>query len=121
MTVIEKNVHAQFASLAQQNTTSVSEPAPSNRGQASRGEERIPQRTVPLLAPPFARVDAITTGSPAAEAGLKVGDEIRAFGYVNRENNDSLRRVADCVQVNEGVRALLPNSFHSENVTIELS
>ena len=42
-------------------------------------------------------------GSPADAAGLKAGDEIRVFGYANNTNHDELKRVAECVQGNEGV------------------
>jgi len=34
---------------------------------------------------------------------LKAGDEIRVFGYVNKSNHDNLKKVAECVQGNEGV------------------
>jgi 26S proteasome non-ATPase regulatory subunit 9 len=53
---------------------------------------------------PFAKVDTVAPGSPADEAGLKVNDHIRNFGYVNRSNHDNLKGVAECVQGNEGVR-----------------
>jgi len=102
MNVIEKHVHEQFAILAQQNTASAAESISTHEGQSLQGEGSVAGRPVPVLEPAFAKVDSIVAASPADEAGLKVGDEIRNFGYVNRENNDSLRRVADCVQGNEG-------------------
>ena len=55
------------------------------------------------LAEPFAKVNAVVANSPAEAAGLKAGDEIRNFGYVNRQNHDELKKVAECVQGNEGV------------------
>ena len=51
--------------------------------------------------------------SPAELAGLKPGDKIRKFGYVNRENNDALRRVAECVQGNEGHNVIVKVSRDS--------
>lgn len=100
MNVIEKKIHEHFASMAEQNMGSASEstPQPSeNRPLASRPA---------VLDPPFAKVNTVVPGSPAESAGLMAGDEIRNFGYVNRSNNDGLRRVADCVQGNEGVSFL---------------
>lgn len=58
------------------------------------------------LDPPFAKVNTVAPNSPAERAGLKPGDEIRNFGYVNQRNNDGLKKVAECVQGNEGVCTL---------------
>lgn len=97
MNVIEKTIHEHFANLAQQQPDAVD----SNSSQPS---ETRPAATRPApLDPAFAKVNSVVPGSPADSAGLKPGDEIRNFGYVNRSNNDSLKRVADCVQGNEGV------------------
>ena len=100
MATIEKRLHEHFASLP-------AEPLTDGHGTAADGETRpaeilgdfVPAR----LDPPFARVDSVAENSPAASAGLRTGDEIRNFGYVNKENNEGLRRVAECVQGNEGV------------------
>ncbi|KJZ72659.1 hypothetical protein HIM_08018 [Hirsutella minnesotensis 3608] len=54
------------------------------------------------VAEAFARVNSVASGSPAERAGLKAGDEIRTFGYVDKSNHDNLKRVAECVQGNEG-------------------
>ncbi|NP_001002436.2 26S proteasome non-ATPase regulatory subunit 9 [Danio rerio] len=52
--------------------------------------------------PPFALVDAVTHGSPAAQAGLHVGDQIMEFGSVNTQNFRNLRDIASVVQHSEG-------------------
>ncbi|XP_068166573.1 26S proteasome non-ATPase regulatory subunit 9 [Antennarius striatus] len=54
------------------------------------------------LSPPFARVDAVTQGSPACGAGLRVGDEVVEFGSVNGENFQNLQNIASVVQHSEG-------------------
>ncbi|XP_018412688.1 PREDICTED: 26S proteasome non-ATPase regulatory subunit 9 [Nanorana parkeri] len=51
---------------------------------------------------PFARVDAVTPGSPASMSGLQVGDEITAFGSVNSHNFQNLQNIASVVQHSEG-------------------
>ncbi|TMS03528.1 26S proteasome non-ATPase regulatory subunit 9 [Larimichthys crocea] len=54
------------------------------------------------LPPPFARVDAVTQGSPACGAGLRVGDEVIEFGSVNTANFQNLQNIASVVQHSEG-------------------
>ncbi|CAI9535096.1 unnamed protein product, partial [Staurois parvus] len=51
---------------------------------------------------PFARVDAVSPGSPASMSGLQVGDEIIAFGSVNSKNFQNLQNIATVVQHSEG-------------------
>lgn len=61
----------------------------------------VTEPTVSLPAP-FALVDAVTQGSPAFLAGLRVGDEIIEFGSINTQNFRNLRDVASVVQHSEG-------------------
>lgn len=51
---------------------------------------------------PFAKVNTVTAGSPASEAGLRVGDRILRFGDVDWRNHEKLSRVAATVQGSEG-------------------
>lgn len=51
---------------------------------------------------PFAKVDAVTPGSPANISGLQVGDEIVEFGSVNEHNFQTLQNIATVVQHCEG-------------------
>lgn len=102
MATIEKRLHEHFASLPEEPTTNGATATPANEGQGAVPE--MPRDFVPpRLDDPFAKVDSVEENSPGAAAGIKIGDEIRNFGYVNKENNDRLRRVAECVQGNEGV------------------
>ena len=99
MNVIEKHIHEHFARQAA-NTASEA-PLPVN---ATDAETVLPSRPPPqVLTPPFAKVNSVVAGSPAETAGLKAGDQIRNFGYVNNANHDGLKRVGECVQGNEGV------------------
>ncbi|KAK5990900.1 26S proteasome non-ATPase regulatory subunit 9 [Cladobotryum mycophilum] len=94
MTVIEKYLHEYFANL--QNNDNTQTPS------GNAGSSILPDSQPDALDEPFAKINTVANGSPAEEAGLKAGDEIRNFGYVNRSNHDNLKKVAECVQGNEG-------------------
>lgn len=99
MSLIEKQLHAHFASQAQaDNQAHATVEAPTNTSNV---------RAPAALEPAFATVKSVVPGSPADSAGLRAGDQIRVFGYVNKSNNDGLRRLADVVQSNEGVRNMV--------------
>ena len=98
MAAIEKFLHNHFANHAD------GAPAP-----ASSLPPVLPDSQPDTLGEPFARVNTVAAGSPAEAAGLKPGDEIRNFGYVNRSNHDGLKSVGECVQGNEGVCWGLPH------------
>jgi len=98
MGIIEKRLHEHFASIEDDDT----ETGPTN-ADISMLRDAVPE----TLDRPFAKVNTVVDNSPAAAAGLKAGDLIRSFGYVNLENHDNLRKVAECVQGNEGVRTIL--------------
>ncbi|KAL6114123.1 psmd9 [Pungitius sinensis] len=76
------------------------EKAKRGRDEAGAQEEAMEQQVT--LPPPFARVDAVTQGSPACGAGLRVGDELIEFGSVNTENFQNLQNIASVVQHSEG-------------------
>ncbi|KAK3940060.1 ras family-domain-containing protein [Diplogelasinospora grovesii] len=95
MAVIEKHLHEHFASLNDDDD---------EMDGVARAEIAAMRDSVPeTLDQPFARVNSVVDNSPAAAAGLKAGDLIRNFGYVNHSNHDNLGKVAECVQGNEGV------------------
>ncbi|GJC77801.1 26S proteasome non-ATPase regulatory subunit 9 [Colletotrichum liriopes] len=94
MAMIEKHLHEHFASLQEDDEL---------EAQTSGNAGLLTDHSTPRpLEEPFAKVNSVVPGSPAETAGLKPGDEIRGFGYVNRSNHDNLKKVADCVQGNEG-------------------
>lgn len=78
---------------------------------AGKPTEQLPaqtQRTAaqaagPVVEPPFARVNAVVPSSPADQAGMKAGDKVTKFGYVNWTNHERLGKVAQVVQQNENV------------------
>ncbi|XP_044296820.1 26S proteasome non-ATPase regulatory subunit 9 [Varanus komodoensis] len=65
----------------------------------AQAEARSQRQALPQ---PFARVNAVTPGSPASFSGLQVDDEIAEFGSVNARNFQSLQNIAAVVQHSEG-------------------
>ncbi|KAF2006592.1 hypothetical protein P154DRAFT_422116 [Amniculicola lignicola CBS 123094] len=116
MSRIEVGLHAHHARLQDQANN------PSATGQALDGGA-----TPAALEAPFAKVNSVVAGSPAETAGLKVGDSITKFGWVDWTNHDRLSRVADAVSQNEGipitVKALRPNASGgpAESVQMQLT
>ncbi|KAK9771389.1 putative 26S proteasome non-ATPase regulatory subunit 9 [Seiridium cardinale] len=104
MNAIEKHLHEHFASLED------AEEAPAAR----TGAGMLGDSIAPTLDEPFAKVNSVVPASPAYTAGLKAGDEIRNFGYVNRANHDGLKKVAECVQGNENQNILVKISRPAE-------
>ncbi|KKA27812.1 hypothetical protein TD95_003913 [Thielaviopsis punctulata] len=100
MDVIEKHIHEQFAAMQ---TAKANGNGTTEEVEAFAPRDHVPEPSLPL----FAKVNTVASGSPAAEAGLKPGDHIRAFGYVNASNHDGLARVAECVQGNENQKIVV--------------
>lgn len=96
MSQIELGLHAYHAS------PTLSQPQTAPTTSSSDGDFVEPASGV--IETPFARVNGVVPGSPAEEAGLKVGDGIRRFGDVNWINHENLSRIAATVRANEGVR-----------------
>jgi 26S proteasome regulatory subunit N4 len=94
MSRIEKGLHEHHARLAEQ-----AQNTPAAASQAQAGHSVPPV----ALEAPFARVNSVVSGSPADEAGLKVGDSVTKFGWVDWTNHERLGRVAEAVSQNEGV------------------
>lgn len=99
MAVIEKHLHDHFASLQEDDISSV---------RSSGDASLLADHSAPRPPEPFAKVNSVVPGSPAETAGLKPGDEISSFGYVNLSNHDNLTKVGECVQGNEGVSWTYP-------------
>ena len=96
MSRIEAGLHMHHASL--QNTNFP--PAQSS----SQRQDLANTADSGLVETPFAKVNSVVAGSPAEDAGMRVGDRIRRFGDVNWINHEKLSKVAETVQRNEGVR-----------------
>ncbi|EMD59825.1 hypothetical protein COCSADRAFT_254628 [Bipolaris sorokiniana ND90Pr] len=117
MSRIEKGLHEHHARLAEQ----ANNPAAASQTQP---EVNAPPAT---LEAPFAKVNSVVAGSPAETAGLRVGDTITKFGWIDWTNHERLSRVAEVVSQNEGVpitvKALRPNvsGGPAESVQMQLT
>ncbi|CAH2295836.1 26S proteasome non-ATPase regulatory subunit 9 [Pelobates cultripes] len=69
----------------------------------------------------FAKIDAVTPGSPANLSGLQVGDEIVAFGSVNASNFQTLQNIASVVQHSEGKPLSITVVRDNKSVNISLT
>lgn len=100
MNRIEKGLHQYHAS-----TQGSEDPKEAQSHSTQSSAEENGQRSSRTLSdPPFARVNSIAPSSPAEAAGLQVGDKIINFGPVHSGNHDNLRKLAEVVRRNEGVR-----------------
>lgn len=104
MAKVEQGVHTYFADIrareARGETSQVPPAAPELTEDMSSGQNQLPET-------PFAKVNTVADGSPAAQAGMKVGDKVRSFGIVNWMNHENLRKISEVVQNNEGVGVCL--------------
>ena len=108
MEIIEKHLHEHFARLKDEDDSA----DPSPLDVAALRDAPPPE----VLDVPFAKVNSVVDNSPADSAGLKAGDVVRSFGYVNKSNHDNLKRVAECVQGNENV-SHRPRWWHAVRTT----
>lgn len=115
MARIEKGLHEHHARIAEQ--------AQSNPAAASQAAAAL-QTAPTALEAPFAKVNSVVAGSPADTAGLKVGDTITKFGWVDWTNHERLSRVAEAVSQNEGlpitVKALRASTSGGPAVTVQM-
>ncbi|KAI1107527.1 hypothetical protein F4804DRAFT_329259 [Jackrogersella minutella] len=93
MNTVEKHLHEHFANIQDNDNITPTSTNPT---------DMLGDSIQDTLEEPFAKVNSVIADSPADLAGLKPGDEIRNFGYVNKANNDRLYKVGECVAGSEG-------------------
>lgn len=119
MEKMEEAVHEHFAagksaeSLPPTNTTGSQANVP--QGAATTAI----QHSSSAIEPPFARVNSVVDGSPAATAGMRAGDKVTRFGWVDWTNHERLGKVAQVVQQNEN-SAILVKVLRDSSSTVQL-
>ncbi|KAK0509290.1 hypothetical protein JMJ35_008661 [Cladonia borealis] len=93
MSKIEVGLHEHHAAYQ------AAHPPGSSSNQATRSNGSTAQGVLDM---PFAKVNSVVDGSPADQAGLKVGDRIRKFGNIDFLSHEKLSKVAETVQRNQG-------------------
>ena len=101
MSKIEAGLHAHHASV--QSTQHLPAQNSSQGQDVAMSSNRTDSE---LVETPFAKVNSMVAGSPAEDAGLRVGDRIRKFGEVSWINHEKLSKIAETVQRSEGVRII---------------
>lgn len=111
MSHLEKGIHNHFANLQRAQTavqsggglngTSGSQASVTGNNTSGAGASGLP----------FAKVNSVVPGSPADQAGLRVGDTVREFGSANWLNHERLSKVAEIVQQSEGVSWRFPSNL----------
>ena len=96
MSELEVAVQEQFAA-------GKAEEAASSNGIPPRAGTTPSSPAAPVVEPIFAKVNSVVPNSPADQAGLRMGDKVTRFGWVNWTNHERLSKVALVVQQNEDV------------------
>lgn len=123
MTKVEEAVHEHFAagksaeSLPAANPTAVASVGVGASGPASAAT----QSASSAIEPPFARVNTVVQDSPADTAGMKAGDKVTRFGYVDWTNHERLSRVAQVVQQNENHTIIVKVLRDSQTIQLQLT
>ena len=118
MDKIEKGLHDHHAKYqaSDEYKNSLNQPQPQPPPSAA------PQQTPSVPETPFAKVNSVEPGSPANEAGLKAGDQIRRFGTAIWSNHERLRKVGEVVGQNLGrpIQVRISRGLGSEAQELDL-
>jgi len=106
MAKVERGIHAHFASI-QQNESALVSPSVQEPTSSLNIIEETATSQNEFVETPFAVVNSVVEGSPAAQAGMKVGDKIQSFGNINWVNHENLSKVAELVLHSEGNSVLV--------------
>lgn len=126
MAKVEEAVHEHFAqgksaeSLPTTSSLASTEGASSVTAATAQSTAQT-STSASAIEPPFARVNSVVDGSPADTAGMKAGDKVTRFGYVDWTNHERLSKVAQVVQNNENHVILVKVLRDAQMVRLELT
>ncbi len=103
MSRIEAGLHAHHASIQRDASLASAQSSAINGTSELAMASSSAVGSASNIETPFAKVNSVVAGSPADQAGLRAGDEIRRFGNVNWMNHEKLSKIAETVQRSEGV------------------
>lgn len=125
MAKVEEAVHEHFAAGKGAESLPAANPSTSvasaSQAAAAAAAQSSAQPSTSAIEPPFARVNSVVDGSPADTAGMKAGDKVTRFGYVDWTNHERLGKVAHVVQQNENHAILVKVLRDSQMVRLELT
>jgi 26S proteasome non-ATPase regulatory subunit 9 len=122
MAKLEVAVHEHFAAgKSAESLPAASNTAPSEAASTTGQAQQPTQPVSTAIEPPFARVNTVVENSPADTAGLKAGDKVTRFGYVDWTNHERLGKVAHVVQQNENQTILVKVLRDGQMVRLELT
>lgn len=118
-----QNDHVAIMKEIEEELTNIHQEARKQKSQAdalslsSSTDSSVPMETERL---PFALVDRVDPGSPAAYGGLEVGDELIEFGSVMSENFSSLQTIASAMQHSKGrpLRCVVKRKGRTVNLNV---
>ncbi|KAK2865088.1 hypothetical protein FQN49_003916 [Arthroderma sp. PD_2] len=99
MSKVEEGIAAYFASV-KDTGGSASVPLSTRPPTATRDMEGVSGAQDETSEMPFAKVNSVAEGSPAAKAGLKAGDQVCNFGNITWANHENLTKIAAVVTNN---------------------
>lgn len=127
MAKVEEAVHEHFAQGKSPESLPTTSSSASAAGASSAAAASTSQSSTQAPAsasaiePPFAGVNSVVDGSPADTAGMKAGDKVTRFGYVDWTNHERLSKVAQVVQSNENHVILVKVLRDAQMVRLELT
>jgi len=121
MAKLEEAVHEHFAAGKSAESLPPASTARGVPGPSSEPAAGTAQSFTAAIEPPFARVNTVVANSPADTAGMKAGDRVTRFGYVDWTNHERLGKVAQVVQNNENQTILVKVLREGQMVRLELT
>jgi len=121
MAKLEEAVHEHFAAGKSAESLPAANTTRSVAGPSSEPAAGNAQSFTSAIEPPFAKVNTVVANSPADTAGMKAGDRVTRFGYVDWTNHERLGKVAQVVQNNENQTILVKVLREGQMVQLELT
>lgn len=122
MAKLEEAVHEHFAAGKSAELLPTPATTNANTTASASSSAQVPAAAqASAIEPPFAKVNTVVEGSPADTAGMKAGDKVTRFGYVDWTNHERLSKVAQVVQSNENHAILVKVLRDGQTVSLELT